>query len=77
MCPARFKCTQCSFDYASQKGLDKHIKAIHDENTYNCELCDYKAAEKHSLEQHNLTKHKGIMFDGRCITFRGCFWNLG
>ena len=47
----RFECWQCQKSFKKEKHYKEHIK-VHDENTFNCELCDKSFTTQRVLNLH-------------------------
>ena len=46
----------CNFQSFRSKALRRHNSSVHEEVTYNCEKCDYKAKRKDHFRQHKNSK---------------------
>ena len=46
------KCDECSKRFKTKKTLKRHIKSIHEKETFRCNLCDHVAYRVHHLTQH-------------------------
>lgn len=46
----------CNFQSFRSEALRRHNSSVHEEITYNCEKCDYKAKRKDHLRQHTNSK---------------------
>ena len=51
------KCYQCSRKFPSISELQRHIDAVHYEDSYDCELCGAKFSRSDNLARHKIVKH--------------------
>ena len=58
----RFKCDLCESTFAKKKGLTRHKKYNHVENTdtQHCQICNKDFSVKNGLKYHNTLVHGGI-----------------
>jgi len=59
-----YRCDQCNFAHASEKGLYAHIKHNHkSENEWHvCHICGYRAKSKSNVNEHFRGVHEKIKF---------------
>ena len=72
----KYSCQSCEKKFLSQKGLNKHTRAKHDEsNPYKCEICFKGFADRYNLMVHSRvhTKKKPFVCPtcGRGFTTKG------
>ena len=53
----RVKCPQCELSYTKQPSVNRHIKTIHENETYTCSLCSKVYRYKFSLNRHIKRSH--------------------
>ena len=59
-----FKCEECEASYKSKQALGLHIKIKHDEISFSCKYCEYKAQTKGYLRIHQASVHEGVKHTG-------------
>ena len=55
-----FKCQECEASYKRKQALGLHIKIKHDEISFSCKYCEYKAQTKSYLRIHEASVHEGV-----------------
>jgi hypothetical protein len=73
-----FQCTKCSNNFASKKGLKRHIKIVHSKiRNFTCDHCDKKFGTNWELKRHINTVHTKLRYfpcDVECPFFRTFFF---
>ena len=52
-----FKCYNCSSIFQSRKSLCRHVKNVHHQTSYDCELCNIGFTRKDALKRHKVVAH--------------------
>lgn len=55
-----YACRYCNFNTSTQRYLILHIKHAHANTLYSCNVCNYLAMNKISLEHHNNYTHQKL-----------------
>ena len=50
-------CSECNKTYASRGALHLHTQSEHKGIRHNCNMCDYRGKQKHSLVSHKKMRH--------------------
>ena len=64
-----FICLICLETFAAKKNLNRHVSSVHNNQTFNCERCEYSTNQKDKLKQHTESKHFGNKFSCTQSTF--------
>ena len=59
----RFECKLCEKTYSMAEALYRHVKSIHEEQSFTCPHCDYIAKKKGLLKRHIGAKHSLERFE--------------
>ena len=57
---SKFKCPECENSYADRRGVNRHIKAVHEGIKFTCNQCDRQFSHPINLTSHILSVHEGV-----------------